>query len=58
MTTWTAIAIKELRKRLGLTQQQLADNLGIHRVTVVMWESNHKRPSNLAQRQLTRLANK
>lgn len=49
--------IKELRKKLKLTQQQLADKLGVHRVTVAEWEINHKRPSNLAKRGLARLAN-
>ena len=51
----TGPEIKELRKRLKLTQQQLADKLGVHRVTVAEWETNHKRPSNLAKRQLERL---
>ena len=51
----TGIEIKELRKKLKMTQQQLADKLGVHRVTVAEWETNHKRPSNLAERQLERL---
>jgi len=51
----TGLEIKELRTKLKLTQQQLADKLGVHRVTVAEWERNHKRPSNLANRQLRRL---
>ena len=47
--------IKELRKKLKMTQQQLADKLGVHRVTVAEWEADRKRPSNLAKRQLNRL---
>ena len=51
----TGLEIKELRMELKMTQQQLADSLGVHRVTVAEWERNHKRPSNLAKRQLSRL---
>lgn len=51
----TGPEIKELRKKLKMTQQELADKLGVHRVTVAEWELNHKRPSNLAKRQLARL---
>ena len=51
----TGLEIKELRKKLQMTQQQLADKLGVHRVTVAEWEANRKRPSNLARRQLNRL---
>lgn len=48
--------IKELRKRLKLTQQEFADKIGVDRVTVARWETNNKRPSKLAKRQLARLA--
>ncbi len=51
----TGTEIKELRKKLKMTQQELADKLGVHRVTVAEWEGNNKRPSNLAKRQLERL---
>ena len=51
----TGQEIKELRKRDRLTQQQLADKIGVHRVTVARWESNQKRPSNLANTKLRRL---
>lgn len=53
----TGLEIKELRKRLKVTQQELADKLGVHRVTVAEWEGNNKHPSNLAKRQLARLVN-
>ena len=33
--------VRALRKSTGLTQQQLADKSGIHRVTVARIESNH-----------------
>ena len=48
--------IIELRKRLKMTQQQFADAIGVDRVTVARWETGQKKPSNLAKRQLARLA--
>jgi len=48
--------ILELRKKLKMTQQQLADAIGIDRVTVARWETGKKKPSNLAKAQLARLA--
>ena len=50
--------IKELRSKLKLTQQELADAIGVDLVTVAAWEASRKRPSNLAKRQLSRLSNK
>jgi len=52
----TAKEIIELRKKLKMTQQELADAIGVDRVTVARWETAQKRPSNLAKRQLARLA--
>jgi len=48
--------IIELRKKLEMTQQEFADKIGVDRVTVARWETNNKRPSKLAKRQLARLA--
>ncbi len=47
--------IKELRLKLKMTQQELADKLGVVRLTVIRWETGQKHPSNLAMRQLTQL---
>ena len=44
--------ITERRTALGLTQQQFADAIGVHRVTVVKWEAGRARPSALAARLL------
>lgn len=52
---FTAQEIKELRKKLGTTQQELADKVGVDRVTVARWETKQKKPSQLARRQLARL---
>ncbi len=54
----TATEIKELRKRLKYSQQQLADKLGVGRITVVRWENGGQMPSQLAKRQLARLERK
>lgn len=32
---------KQLREKLGLTQQELADKLGVHRTTIVNREKGH-----------------
>jgi len=50
--------IKELRKKLGMTQQQLADKLGVDDLTVSRWERHVAKPSRLAKRQLDRLERK
>jgi len=50
--------IKQLRMRLGLTQKELATRLKLDAITISRWERGTQRPSNLARRQLTRLANK
>lgn len=36
--------IKDLRTALALTQQQLADRIGCHQVTVAGWEKGKKTP--------------
>ncbi|MBU1173340.1 MAG: helix-turn-helix domain-containing protein [Proteobacteria bacterium] len=54
----TGTEIKELRNRLKLSQLALADILGVASLTVIRWETNQKRPSNLAERELTRLVRK
>lgn len=49
--------IRNLRKRLGLTQKELAARVRVDAITVSRWERGEQRPSKLAQRQLKRLAN-
>ena len=48
--------IKALRARLELTQQELAQKLGVSLRTVSRWETGEGEPSRLARLQLERLA--
>ena len=50
--------IRQLRKRLGLTQKELAARVRVDAITVSRWERSEQQPSQLAQRQLERLAKK
>ncbi|MBA7642110.1 hypothetical protein ES703_49796 [subsurface metagenome] len=42
--------IKEIRQRLGLTQEKLAQRLGVSCYTVRRWETGKVKPSPLAQK--------
>lgn len=44
--------IKELRARLGLTQEQFAAKVGVTWSTVNRWENGRGKPSPLALRQI------
>ena len=39
--------LKALRKKAGLTQEELAEAIGVHSVTVSQWESNSFLPKTL-----------
>lgn len=43
--------IKNLRKQLGITQQEMADALGVSFATVNRWENGKTIPSSLALNQ-------
>ena len=47
--------IRELRSKLGLTQEQLAAKVGVTFSTVNRWESGKSKPSPLAMRQIEKL---
>ncbi len=50
--------IRELRAKLGLTQEQFAAKVGVTFSTVNRWENNKGYPSPLALRQIKALFNK
>jgi DNA-binding transcriptional regulator YiaG len=41
---WNGDSIRELRRRLKLTQQELADELGTRQQTISEWETNMYQP--------------
>jgi DNA-binding transcriptional regulator YiaG len=50
--------IKKLRKDLGITQQQLADQIGAARESVARWEAGIHPPRGANLKQLRELAAK
>jgi len=44
--------VKEIRKQLGLSQEDLARELGVSFATVNRWENGQVKPSKLAKAQL------
>lgn len=49
---WDAANLLALRRRLGLTQQQLAGELGVRQQTVSEWETGAYRPRGASARLL------
>lgn len=54
----SAKLVKELRYRLGMTQEQFAVKLGVTVSAVNRWENGKVQPSPLALRAMEYLANK
>jgi DNA-binding transcriptional regulator YiaG len=52
----TPTQIKRLMKELELTQQQFADAIGAHRVTVADWVRGASKPTGLYLKALNELA--
>jgi len=50
--------IRSLRKKIGLSQKELADLVGVSRATVSMWEGGKFEPKEEKVRQLAALAGK
>jgi DNA-binding transcriptional regulator YiaG len=48
--------IRALRIRLGLTQAQFAERLGVHKVSISAWEMGKRRPNEECLAKLARLA--
>lgn len=49
-------SIRELRLRLGMTQEEFAHTLAVTFSTVNRWENGHAKPSKLARRAIEALA--
>lgn len=47
-----AAAVKEIRRQLALSQEDLARQLGVSYATVNRWENGQSKPSKLAKVQL------
>ncbi|AFY73563.1 putative transcriptional regulator [Synechococcus sp. PCC 7502] len=56
MITHTAKFVKELRYRLGMTQEQFAMELGVTLNTINRWENGKSHPSPLALEKITQLS--
>lgn len=54
----TADEVRELRRRLAMTQQQFSNKLGVSMSTVQKWEAGTTRPRGLSRRALRKLARK
>ena len=50
-----AVLIREIRSRLGITQEELAAKLGVTLPTINRWENGRVAPSKLAIRQIEQL---
>jgi DNA-binding transcriptional regulator YiaG len=53
---WDASQVQALRRHLGLTQQQLAEELGARQQTISEWETGQYRPRGTSARLLTVVA--
>lgn len=51
----SASSIRELRKRLGLTQEEFAHAVAVTFSTVNRWENGHAKPSKLARKAIEAL---
>jgi len=53
---WNGESIRELRRKLKLTQQELADELGTRQQTISEWETNMYQPRGTSTTLLTIVA--
>jgi putative transcriptional regulator len=52
----TGVAVRTLRQRLGMTQEEFARRIQVTLSTVNRWENGHAVPSHLAWRAIEELA--
>ena len=53
---WNAQQVRALRQHLGLTQEQMAAELGSRQQTISEWETSHYQPRGTSARLLTIIA--
>ncbi|MBI4198972.1 MAG: helix-turn-helix domain-containing protein [Chloroflexi bacterium] len=53
---WEAAQVRALRRHLGMTQQQLADEMGTRQQTISEWECGVYRPRGASRTLLTIIA--
>ena len=53
---WDAESVRDLRRRLGMTQSDLAEELGVRQQTVSEWETGVYRPRGASARMLRHVA--
>lgn len=55
-SAWDATSVRALRRHMALTQEQLAEALGVRQQTVSEWETGAYRPRGASGRLLTIVA--
>ncbi|MFC1961958.1 helix-turn-helix transcriptional regulator, partial [Chloroflexota bacterium] len=48
-------SLRELRRQMGLTQEELAHKIDVSLSTIQRWEKQGGRPTRLARRELSRI---
>ena len=49
------LPVRKIRDKLGLTQDQFADKLGVSSITVSRWERDNNRPLPIFEKQIEKL---
>lgn len=49
------VTLRTLRLRLGMTTEELASRIGVHRTTVVRWEAGAARPGASKRKELAKV---
>ena len=58
IVNWTPAAVRRLRKKIGVTQEEFARRLHVSFVTVNRWEHGHSSPRGLSEKALDTVAKK
>lgn len=55
VTAWNADRVKQLRRKLGLSQERFAARVGTTAGTVSRWEAGMRKPLRMAQERLAEI---